>query len=347
MRTIDGRLAVEGKATVEGGVEQMVFPLALSAGVTPDDGEDVFALETGGEWIAPIGDDSSWAYVAGPRFVGMLSGPSGTSLGLNAGPFVELDSEHGYETVLSLELFAGAGLSGDVTNGFIGGATLSIGSFHQGVFTIPRGRVLRDGARVVTAPALTRRGWAKRVAVPELPPRERAIVGMEWLRAALDEHASVAAFLELERTLAELGAPRTLRARAREAARDEVHHAHICFSLASAHLGTPLGPGPLPRRTRVPATLSVLARESLVDGCFGEGLAAELARRRGIVARDPVTRAAQRTIAVDEARHARLGWDTLAWCAHVSESTTRLAVEEGLDDIRRKATFLSDSPIFA
>lgn len=334
VRTVDGHLAVEGKATLEGGLEQMAFPLALSGGATTDDGEGIFALETGAEWVGEI-DNSSWAYVAGPRFVGELSGPTGTCLGLNAGPFVNLDSE---ETVLSLELFGGVGTSGEISNGAVGGVTLSVGALHRGVFTIPHGRVLRDGARAITARARAQLGWSKPIRVPALPFEARLRVGREWLHAALDEHASIAAFLELERTLAEHGAPPMLRARALRAACDEARHARICFSLASSYLGVPLGPGPLPPRNRARVSLADVARESLVDGCFGEGLAAELARRRARDARDPVTRAAQRIIAVDEARHARLGWDTLSWCAEQSEGVTRLAVEEGLDEIRRNST---------
>jgi hypothetical protein len=337
VRTIDGRLAVEGKATIEGGVEQMLFPLALSGGVTPEDGEDVFALETGGEWIAPIGDDTSWAYVAGPRFVGMLSGPSGTSLGLNAGPMVELAPEsRGQATVLSLELFAGGGLSGDMKNGFIGGATLSIGWLHRGIFRIPSGRVLRVAGGVVTARAISRSDWCDELTVGELPFAERMRQGREWLDAALDEHASIAAFAKLHAELTRLRAPERLVVETLRAARDEERHARLCFSIASAYLGRSLGPGslrlPASRADEVPS-LPRIAREALVDGCFGEGLAAELARARSERARDPVIRAALTQIARDEARHAEHGWQTLVWCLENGGREVECAVDDALHEV--------------
>lgn len=344
VRTLDGRLAVEGKATIEGGIEQLVFPLALSGGVTPDDGEDVFALETGGEWISPIGEETSWAYVAGPRFVGMLSGPSGTSLGLNAGPMVELEPASGGDaTVLSLELFAGGGLSGDVKNGFIGGATLSIGSLHQGIFTIPSGRVLRTEKGIVTADVMSGNGWSIPVELHPLPFAERMRQGREWLQAALDEHASIAAFVKLHAELTWLGAPaRLLRATLR-AARDEERHARLCFSIASAYLGCAVGPGTLPTLAVARPTFSRLAREALVDGCFGEGLASELAERRARHATDPVIRSALTRIARDEARHAELAWQTLAWSLERRGSEVGRALEHALDEVAGRTLESSSS----
>src|SRR5688572_8968567 len=113
VRAIDGRVAAGAKATVEGGMEQVLFPLALSGGVTTDDGEAAVSLETGGEYVESIGD-GNWAYVVGPRFGGALAGPTGTQLGLSGGPLVTLNQSGKDSTVLSLELFAGSGLSGDI-----------------------------------------------------------------------------------------------------------------------------------------------------------------------------------------------------------------------------------------
>ncbi|GMV14200.1 MAG: hypothetical protein AMXMBFR56_24240 [Polyangiaceae bacterium] len=337
VRSIDGRLAAGGKATVEGGVEQLLFPLALSGGVTTDDGKPAFALETGGELVSPIGE-SNWAWVAGPRFTGMLSGPSGTAFGLNGGPFVDLSPESGGDaTVLSLELFAGSGVSGDIRGGLIGGATLSLGSLHLGRFTVPAGRVLRVDGHAVTAKPVEIDDWAEPYALrlAGKSDRERRARGHEWLRAALDEHASIAAFAQLALELGALGAPASLLAAAGRAAWDEVRHARSCFSLASAYLGRRLGPGPLPRPTKVLApSLEKLARESLTDGCFGEGLAARLAKLQSAVVDDPVEAAVLRGIARDEARHAELGWRTLEWCLHAGSAGVRPAVTGALSSYR-------------
>jgi hypothetical protein len=326
VRVVDGQLAVEGKATIEGGVEQVVFPLALSGGVTPDDGEDIFALETGMDYLGEI-EDSDWAYVAGPRFVGMLSGPTGTSVGMNGGPIVPLDSESSSETVLALELFAGFGTSGEVRDGFVGGATVSIGSLHRGVFRIPSGRRLRRDGNVVTARAIACSRWCHPLELKAVPRSDRRRLGERWLRDALDEHASILAFHELALDLALVGAPPSLVRRAKLAADDEARHARICFSIASAYLGRAVGPGPLPRARPRRPSLPRLAREALVDGCFGEGLAAELAWSRRARARDPAIFQANDLIARDEARHAELAWDVLAFAAQPR------AVEEGLDQV--------------
>ena len=82
--------------------------------------------------------------------------------------------------------------------------------------------------------------------------------------------------------------------------------------------GSPVGPGPLPELQKAPAvtgmSLAELAVESLIDGCLLEGVAAEVAARALIRARDRQARAALAVIARDEASHATLAWDVVHWC---------------------------------
>jgi hypothetical protein len=56
-----------------------------------------------------------------------------------------------------------------------------------------------------------------------------------------------------------------------------------------------------------------LAIESWLDGCVSEGSAARHAALAARCATDRQARAVQHQIAVDETRHAELGWSTLAW----------------------------------
>lgn len=331
VRAVDGRLAIGGKATVEGGIEQLLFPLALSAGATSEEGQTVVSLEAGGEYLGSL--DERWGYVAGPRLGGMLAGPSGSFGGLSGGPFVSLDPEAGAaQTVLSLELFAGSGLGGDIRGGFVGGATLSLGTLNVGRFTVPSGRVLRGHGHAVTAGAIEvdapNATWTRALSPPGCDRRE---AGAQWLRQALDEHAAISAFVLLARELRQLRAPASLVRGALRAAADEVRHARACFAIASAYLDRPLGPGPLPSlRPHTERKHDDVAREAVTDGCFGEGVAAQLARLRAAATPDPVLRRVLGSIARDEARHAELGWQTLAWCLRVGGNSTRAVARHAL-----------------
>ncbi len=329
VRTVDQRLVVAGRGTVEAGIEHLVIPLSLSGGATTDDGTTVMSLESGMELLGPEGDESPLSYVIGPRIGGMLAGPSGSFIGLNGGPLLELDSEFDSATVLSLELFAGTGMSGDARESFVGGATLSIGTLNRGVFRVPHGRVLRAGGAAVVAEACPTADWLDpcRVNVA-LPDARRRALGEQWLEQGLEEHASIAAFVRLYAELGVLGAPAALLGAVVRAAADEVRHARQCFSIAAAYLGTPVGPGALPALGALSPNLARIAFESLVDGWFGEGAAARLAATRARTEGDPVVRRVLSGIARDEARHAELGWHTLAWCRRVGGARVRWAAAE-------------------
>jgi hypothetical protein len=78
-------------------------------------------------------------------------------------------------------------------------------------------------------------------------------------------------------------------------------------------------------------------------GGFGEGVAAELAARRSKTARDPVIRSVLANIAVDEARHAELGWHTAAWCLRTGGAPARRAIADATASASR-VVFSSGDP---
>jgi len=154
-----------------------------------------------------------------------------------------------------------------------------------------------------------------------------------WTRAALDEHASVASFARASLALMALGAPLELVARTHAAALDEVDHARRCAALASRFAGRPVAFGPLPQALapHKPADLAGLGLAALLEGCVNEGAAAELARRAAAAAVDPEVREALDVIARDEARHADLAWDTVAWCCALGGDPVRACLADALD----------------
>jgi hypothetical protein len=187
-------------------------------------------------------------------------------------------------------------------------------------------------------------GWHDhaRPCVERLGAWRRARLGHHWLTAARAEHASVPAFQQLGARLAAIGAPDALVARCEAAAADEVRHARRCFAIARTYGGIDWTAGALPPVSTeavdpvAPPTtlLTTLAVESLVDGCAGEGSAADLARAGAERAADPVIRSALATIADDEAVHAELAWDVVALCAARGGAPVRSALAEAARTLR-------------
>ena len=184
------------------------------------------------------------------------------------------------------------------------------------------GRPLMVDGAARTAKALRGggRGWQRSDAgdVSDLPPATRRALAAVFAEDALGEHASIASFSRFALELMALGAPADLVAGAHRAALDEVRHAQITFGLASAFLGSPLGPGQLacdalPLR----ADLASFAQALAVEGCVGETLAAILASARAEAATDGRVAGSLASIAEDEARHAELAWSALAWVLRV------------------------------
>ncbi|HEY0134753.1 MAG TPA: ferritin-like domain-containing protein, partial [Nannocystis sp.] len=199
----------------------------------------------------------------------------------------------------------------------VGLGALVVGFMMHFAVGATHGRPLRLRGRVAAAPTTTNEAWIEGAApdLEGLTPALRERLGKEWLQDAREEHASIPAFSLLSLHLTRLAAPPELVVASHHAALDEVTHARRCFALASAYLGRPCGPAGWAALATASqeVDLATLACEALADGCVGEGTAAEVAAAAAAQARDPVVRAVLVDIARDEARHAALAWDVLAW----------------------------------
>jgi len=185
------------------------------------------------------------------------------------------------------------------------------------------GRALRVNGKVVTAPLGRSQDWSggHQPELSGLSSAARAALALHWHQTALAEHASVPAFSRLSLTLMALGAPGRLVDAAHRAAREEIQHARIAFSLASAYGGTEVAPGPLTELANAPAitatSLRALAAESLIDGCLMEGFGAAVIEAGRVRTADRPLRAVLAAIAREEASHAQLAWDIVGWCIEV------------------------------
>ena len=163
-----------------------------------------------------------------------------------------------------------------------------------------------------------------------LAPAVREALAEHWRNQGELEHASVVAFEDLARRLALVDAPDDLILRSLQAAQQETDHAERCFELAGRYLGESLRPGRLRRPLRLPRSreteLARLAVEALRDGIVNEGFAAWLAQQQLQRARDRRVQETLAVIARDEAGHAALAVDVLAWCLAEGGATVAAAV---------------------
>ncbi|MGE0398394.1 MAG: hypothetical protein AB7T06_16940 [Kofleriaceae bacterium] len=158
---------------------------------------------------------------------------------------------------------------------------------------------------------------------------EDRVVRDHFTYAAQLEYSSVWTFLRLAAELAAVGAPTTLVARALDAADDEVRHAELCARAAGGLALAPLSMlAAQPRFTRRSTrALATIANEAWREGCLNEGIAAEEARLAAADAQRPA-RSMLEAIARDEAGHADLAWDVLAWVHLVAPEVARVAIVE-------------------
>lgn len=198
------------------------------------------------------------------------------------------------------------------------------------------GRALRVARRAVTARAIDTVGWNTDLPPPEDAASPEICVALArlWAERARAEHASIPAFSRLSLSLVALGAPAHLVEAVHRAALEEIDHARLAFSLASAYAGESVGPGPLPELFSAPAvsapSLAELAAESLIDGCLLEGVAADVARRALFRTRDRRVRAALTVIARDEASHTALAWAIVEWCCERGGAPVRRSLTSAL-----------------
>lgn len=166
--------------------------------------------------------------------------------------------------------------------------------------------------------------------------RGNSVVGAHLASIAHLEAASVTAFERLEAELTAHGAPPSLVRASRRARADEVRHAAVVTSLARRHGATPPRPqvGALPVRE-----LEAIAIENAVEGCVREAYGALVGAWQARFAGDRRLRAAMRTIAKDEARHAALAFAVDAW----SEPRLSVAARRRVANARREALELLQS----
>jgi hypothetical protein len=145
-----------------------------------------------------------------------------------------------------------------------------------------------------------------------------------WVKQALMEHASVAAFARFTLQLLALGAPPDLVAGSASAMGDEIEHARACFELARRHAADDVGPGELDLSGALEATeLEAVLLGTIAEGCIGETVAAIEAAEACAHCEDGAVRAVLERIARDETRHAELAWRFVAWALEVGPAGLR------------------------
>jgi hypothetical protein len=227
---------------------------------------------------------------------------------------------------------------------FLGGIVIALGTLAyfgtREQSTLTPGRALRLGRSSVvatTSNAPDGRAWQAPAVFLDpstMPAAAREFLAMYWTEQARAEHASIPAFSRLSVTLVALGAPARLVEGAHKAALEEVAHARGAFALAAAYGDQAITPGPLPelREARAVTAVSLegLAVESLVDGCFLEGIAGAMAAESLVGAREAPIRDFLCATEREERSHAELAWAVVTWCciaggSSVIERVRRLA----------------------
>lgn len=181
------------------------------------------------------------------------------------------------------------------------------------------GRPLIVEGRPLAVPSRPSTDWHDpRLAAPDLAglsARERSLLALHWARIGAAEYTSIAGLQRFAMSLMACGAPPDLVTRAHRAALDEVRHARLAFTLASAFAGAPIGPGALDLPAAVPVhrSLTELAVATAEEGCTVETLSACLLAEALHHAADPTVTAALAGMRRDEDRHAALAWAALRW----------------------------------
>lgn len=204
--------------------------------------------------------------------------------------------------------------------------------YAMGVVLECGGRPFVVGGSARTAEPATRSDWRAAVTpgASDLDSGLRSRLAAAWTRDALDEHASVASFARLALELLAVGAPAELVSLAQRAMGDEIRHAELCFGLASAYVGEPVGPSALSMTGALGArtSLAEVASAAVREGCVGETIAAFIAGSARDGATDPAVRAALGVIARDEASHAELAWKLVAWALRTGDADVARAIED-------------------
>ncbi|HEV8246211.1 MAG TPA: hypothetical protein VGP93_10605, partial [Polyangiaceae bacterium] len=192
------------------------------------------------------------------------------------------------------------------------------------------------GADMRSSLVAQRDDWAMELSPVAIPhARTAEFLAASWLKDALEEHASVAAFARFTMLLLSVAAPPELIVASQRASLDEVWHARACFALARRYGSCDVGPAALHVADSLTAmSLAELTALTVAEGCVGETLGALLAAEQLTRTTDPEVRRVLSRIEKDEARHAELAWKFLAW-----------ALESGGPDIEAAALSAFESAI--
>jgi hypothetical protein len=174
-------------------------------------------------------------------------------------------------------------------------------------------------------------------ALVSAPDDPRPRLGRLWLQDGLAEQAAVAAFGQLALQLLRFGAPPELVAAAHAAALDELEHARLCFSLARGYGEAASSVAPFPAATAVDRELDLaqLMDESIIDGAFAEGFAANGLLCAAAQCEDAAVTEILRRLAREESRHAALAWDIAEWALRVAPAALRARLPQLLDRLLR------------
>jgi hypothetical protein len=176
----------------------------------------------------------------------------------------------------------------------------------------------------------------------------REQVAQRWLASARAEHASIAAFNRFSLQLLAVGAPAALLEACQCAALDEIHHARLCFEIASTYAGEAFGPAELPidRDALTGFDLDGVVRGTIEEGCVGETLAALEAEAARDLAEHADVAAALDRIRRDESSHAELAFGAVRWALTVAPTLlpmARVVFDETIERHRRDARLQSAS----
>ena len=193
------------------------------------------------------------------------------------------------------------------------------------------GRPFIEGGQPRFAESTKGAGWAAGpTPATDMPAEARALLAEAWKKAALDEHAAVAAFSRLALELMAFGAPAALVARTNKAAAEEIVHAQMGFQLASAYAGHPVRPDAFPLGEQLSLTrdLAAFAAATAREGCIGETLITLVVLESLRHTTDPAARATLERITSDEIGHAQLAWATVRWAIDVGGPEVHGAVAQ-------------------
>lgn len=163
------------------------------------------------------------------------------------------------------------------------------------------------------------------VAVSSASNSQRAAA---WAVAGSGEHASVAALARLSLQLMAHGAPSSLLRDVHQAALDEVKHAEQCWELARLFGHAEVTPGPFPFQASPNTSIGLaeLAAAAVREGCLAETLGAHVLSVAAEHAPEPRVRAALRSMAEEEARHAVLSFRVVAWALRSGDANVIASV---------------------